>query len=62
MLVVVFALCSQLVCSFSFILAQIEDPFMRFTEFTLRANIYRNLILNLDEKFAFLFKTYSLFY
>jgi hypothetical protein len=61
-IVVIFGLCSQLVASYSFILAQIEDPFMRFTEFTLRANVYRNLILNLDEKFAFLFNTYSQFY
>jgi len=51
-----------LVASYSFILMQIEDPFMRFTDFTLRANIYRNMILNLDEKFAFLFTLYSQFY
>jgi hypothetical protein len=61
-IVVIFGLCSQLVTSFSFIIGQLEDPFLKFTEFTLRANIYRNFILNLNEKFEFLFERYSQFY
>jgi hypothetical protein len=43
-------------------LEHIEDPFLRFADFSLRASVYRNLILNLDEKFGFLFSSYSHFY
>lgn len=62
LLVVIFAICSQIVETYHFILTHIQDPFLKFTEFTLRANIYRNLILNFDEKFGFLLENYSRFY
>lgn len=62
LLVILFALCSQLVHSYHLLLTHISDPFLRFTEFTLRANLYRNLILNLQEKLGFLLEDYSRFY
>ena len=61
-IVIMFAMCAQLVESFHLVLDSQEDPFLRFTEFTLRGNVYRNLVLNLEEKFGFLFESYSRFY
>lgn len=57
-----FGICSQLVQAYHFVLDNQEDPFLRFTEFTLRGNVYRNMVLNLEEKFGFLFEGYSRFY
>ena len=41
-------LCSQMVVTFRKVIEVIKDPFMKFTEFALRANIYRNIVLAIE--------------
>ncbi len=48
LLVILFALSSQLVETFNILLSNIQDPFMRFIEFNLRSAIYRNIILSIE--------------
>ena len=62
LIVILLTLCSELVDCYGFILEKYTDPFMFFTEFVLRSNVYRNIVLSLEEKFGFLFGSYSLFY
>ena len=47
-LVLILATCSQFVETFRQMILHIEDPFMRFTEFALRANIYRNIVISIE--------------
>lgn len=48
LIVLMLALCSHMVTTFHHLLNAIEDPFMRFTEFALRSNIYRNIVLSIE--------------
>lgn len=45
LVVLLLALSSQVAETFVTTIGNIEDPMMRFVEFLLRANIYRNIIL-----------------
>ena len=48
LMVLVLALSSELVATYSLFLSSISDPFMRFVEFNLRASIYRNIVLSIE--------------
>jgi hypothetical protein len=68
-LVLMLGLCSQMVATFRELIENIQDPFMRFAEFSLRASIYRNIVLTIEvllplyqEKFDFLLSGYNEFY
>lgn len=50
-MVLMLGLCSQMAKTFQQLLGQIVDPFMKFTEFALRSNIYRNIVLSIEVKF-----------
>lgn len=47
LVVLLLGLCSKLAQTYLALLASIDDPMMRFTEFILRAAIYRNIVLAL---------------
>jgi hypothetical protein len=51
LVVVLLALCSQIAETYLTVLANIQDPMMRFTEFLLRASLYRNIVLALEVHF-----------
>lgn len=47
LVVLLLGLCSQLAHTYLTLLASIDDPMMRLTEFILRATLYRNIVLAL---------------
>jgi hypothetical protein len=48
LLVLLLALSSELVDTYRMLLMNIQDPFMRFVEFNLRAAIFRNIVLAVE--------------
>lgn len=53
LMVLLLGLCSQLAQAYLTIVSSIDDPMMRFTEFLLRATLFRNIVLNLEVTSSF---------